>query len=140
MNEAYTAIVQEKVIPYFENMNTSLTVKVTQYLSNMDNREEILKDFARVTVYIRSLKVERTEQVVAYTFLDLISDIGKQMTFFRSPAHSFRDRILGKTVTKHFSIAFISFSVATRKCGTNSLFLSDRLVPNLILLGRLRCD
>ena len=80
MNEAYTTIVQEKVIPYFEKMNTSLIVNVTRYLSDTDKREEILKHFARVTVYKRSLKVERIEQVVAYTFLDLISDIGKQMT------------------------------------------------------------
>ena len=36
-----------------------------------------MEDFARVTVYIKSMRVEKIEQIRAYTVVDLISDIGK---------------------------------------------------------------
>ena len=35
-----------------------------------------MNNFARVTVYIRSLKVDKVEQIASYTIVDLISDIG----------------------------------------------------------------
>ena len=36
-----------------------------------------MENFARVTVYVKSMRVEKIEQIAAYTFIDLISDIGK---------------------------------------------------------------
>ena len=40
---------------------------------------EIMKNFARVTIYARSLSVQQTEQIPAYTMTQLISDIGKHI-------------------------------------------------------------
>ena len=67
----------EVVIPYFSQFNTSLTTDVIKYLNDSNNKPKIMNNFARVTVYIRSLKVDRVEQIASYSAVDLISDIGK---------------------------------------------------------------
>ncbi len=74
---AYQAIVQRIVVPYFERINSSLAREAVKYFSNFDNREEIMKNFARVTLYVKSLTVEHVEQVPAYPGLNLLSDIGE---------------------------------------------------------------
>ena len=82
IDSAYFSIVQEKVIPYFERFNTTLTTDAIKYLNNANNSREIMNNFARVTVYIKSLKVDRVEQIPSYTAVDLISDIGMSYIFF----------------------------------------------------------
>ena len=77
LDAAYTNIVRGIVIPDFRRKQTPLLNRTIYYLENESNKNEIIANFARVTVYIRSLKVERSEQVAAYTILDLMSDIGK---------------------------------------------------------------
>ena len=77
LDEAYVNIVKSSVIPYLEKMNTSLLNDTIRYLSDYQNRAEIMGNFARVTVYVKSLKVDKIEQFASYTALDLISDIGE---------------------------------------------------------------
>ncbi len=50
--------------------------QVVQYLSNPENKREILNDFVRITVYNKDLTVEVTQDVAEYTFVDILSDIG----------------------------------------------------------------
>ena len=76
LDAAYTSIVRGIVIPDFRRKQTTLLNRTIHYFENETNKNEIMTNFARVTVYIRSLKVERSEQIAAYTILDLISDIG----------------------------------------------------------------
>ncbi len=78
MDAAYKEIVQDRVIPHYKAMNTSESDELVKYLSDWRNREKIMKDFARLTVYMNSLAVERIEQLEAYSGLDLISDMGKK--------------------------------------------------------------
>ena len=77
LDAAYNRIVKKTVIPYFKNLNSSLADGPIRYLSNESNRQDIMENFARVTVYKESMRVEKIEQIGAYTFIDLISDIGK---------------------------------------------------------------
>ena len=76
LDAAYEAIVGELVLPYFRSLNSSVFAGTIDYLADKENRVEIMKNFARVTFYVRSLRVEIVEEVADYTFLDLISDIG----------------------------------------------------------------
>ena len=77
LDAAYNRIVKKTIIPYFQNLNSSLTDGPIRYLSNKSNRQEIMENFARVTVYVKSMRGKKIEQIAAYTFIDLISDIGK---------------------------------------------------------------
>ncbi len=95
LEDAYRKIVIEKVIPYFKSNQTKLCTLVRcysahgnaeqnpmvaenliKYLSNVKNKKEIMSNFLRLTVYIKQLAVETTEDVVGYTVVDLLSDIG----------------------------------------------------------------
>ncbi len=78
LNSAYKKIVQDKVVPYYKRKNTSLANEMVAYFSNSRNRHEILKNFARFTIYVQDLTVQTSEQVPAYSELDLLSDIGKK--------------------------------------------------------------
>ena len=50
---------------------------ILAYLLNPANRREILKDFTRLTIYVKDLTVETTEDVPGYPWESLLSDIGK---------------------------------------------------------------
>ncbi len=78
LDAAYKRIVLDRVIPYYKNHNTSLSQDMVTYFSNMKDRQNIMKNFLRFTLYIKDLTVQISEQVPAYTELDLLSDIGKQ--------------------------------------------------------------
>ncbi len=78
----------DKLANYFnERVHNSTAEKVINYLlkhdiEGMKNEEskrdtEIMKNFARVTIYAESLSVQTTEQFPAYQLPQLISDIGK---------------------------------------------------------------
>ena len=82
LDAAYTSIVRGIVIPNFRRKQTPLLNRTIHYFENESNKNEIIANFARVTIYIRSLKVERSEQVAAYTILDLMSDVGKTICRF----------------------------------------------------------
>ena len=77
LDSAYQKIVKRKIIPYFEKQNSSISQAPLKYFSQWDNRQEIMKNFVRVTLYIKDLTVQTTQQVEAYTALDLLSDIGE---------------------------------------------------------------
>ncbi len=77
LQASYDKIVQHKVMPYLSKQNTSLADISLDYFSNVKDRRNIMRrNFARVTVYIKDLTVSKTEQVAAYSELDLLSDIG----------------------------------------------------------------
>ena len=50
--------------------------EINQYLNNASNKEEILKNFARVTIYNKHLSITKIEEVEAYSLDNLFSDIG----------------------------------------------------------------
>ena len=77
LGAAYQRIVQKKVLPYYKNINGSLAAEAYKYFSNVGNKEEIMKNFMRFTMYIKDLTVEIAQQEPAYTELDLLSDMGK---------------------------------------------------------------
>ena len=77
LGAAYQRIVQKKVIPYYKSLNGSLAAEALGYFSDTDNKEEIMKNFIRFTLYIKDLTVEIAQQVPAYGLLDLLSDMGK---------------------------------------------------------------
>ncbi len=87
LDQAYKTIVQDKVIPHFqtnteEKYNKSdqyLAVlnRVINYLSDSTKKKEIMSNFLRLTVYIEDLAVETIQDVVGYSEMDLLSDIGQ---------------------------------------------------------------
>ncbi len=86
LDEAYTKIVKEKAIPRLEkysereDINTGqykvILENVKRYLSDSTKKKEIMSNFLRLTVYIEDLAVETTNDVVEYSEVDLLSDIG----------------------------------------------------------------
>ncbi len=54
-----------------------------EYLQNASHKEEIMKNYARVTIYNKHLSITKIEQVAAYSLDGLFSDIGKK----KSPYH-----------------------------------------------------
>ncbi len=73
---AYVKLIEQGLIKDFEKINSTIADRILEYLDDDQNRVEILKNFARVTVYNEKLSIERVQQVEAYTGVDLISDIG----------------------------------------------------------------
>ena len=67
----------EKSDTYYKSLNGSLAAEALGYFSDMDNKEEIMKNFIRFTLYIKDLTVEIAQQVPAYGLLDLLSDMGE---------------------------------------------------------------
>ncbi len=57
--------------------------RIMSYLTNPQNRKEILNDFTRLTVYIKDLTVETTEDVPEYPWESLLSDIGNYLLLLR---------------------------------------------------------
>ncbi len=47
------------------------------YLNNRNNSDEIMKNFAKVTIYNKRLSITKIEESPAYTLDNLFSDIGK---------------------------------------------------------------
>ncbi len=79
LDAAYKNIVMDKVIPMYEKYNTSVTRQLVEYFSEIENREEIMQNFARFTLYVKDLTVQMTEEHPGYTELDLLSDIGENI-------------------------------------------------------------
>ena len=78
LQASYDKIVRQKVIPYLREQNTSLADISMNYFTNIKEKRSIMRrNFVRVTVYIKDLTVSKTEQVAAYSELDLLSDIGR---------------------------------------------------------------
>ncbi len=76
LNAAYHQIVENQVIPHYRNKNTTVGDKFVDYFSDANNKKEIMSNFLKLTVYIKDLAVETTEDVEGYSVLDLVSDIG----------------------------------------------------------------
>ncbi len=74
---AYVKLVKNDLAKQYEKVNTTESRKIISYLMNEDNRTEIMKDFARVTIYNERLSTTQVQQVPAYSAEDLISDIGE---------------------------------------------------------------
>ncbi len=87
LEEAYRKIVLDTVMPYFQSYANNgynkseqyLAVlnKVIKYFSDSTKKKEIMSNFLRLTVYIKDLAVETIEDVVGYSEVDLLSDIGQ---------------------------------------------------------------
>ena len=75
-NVAYMNIVKDGLIPELEKFNVSIANDAIKYLSVKENTAEIMQDFARVTIYVKDLRVESFEQISIFSILDLISAIG----------------------------------------------------------------
>ena len=76
---AYFELVEKdgnKLKDYLDNLNDSTTTKISEYLHNHSIRNQIMQNFARVTVYIKSTTVQQIEEVPAYPILSLLSDLG----------------------------------------------------------------
>ena len=92
LDAAYEQLVTNILIPYIQS-NASVNAsdshyetmlkhplvreKVLQYLSNENNKREILSHYLRMTVYIKDLTIETIEDVEGYSMIDLISDVGE---------------------------------------------------------------
>ena len=77
LNAAYRKVVQENVIPYFNNSKHPVEKDLVRYFADESNKKEIMSNFLKLTVYIRDLSVEELESVASYGPVDLVSDIGK---------------------------------------------------------------
>ncbi len=77
LDSAYEKIVLEKMVPYYKSINSSYANQMVDYFSNASNRESIMQNFARLTIYIKDLTVLVSKQVPAYQDVDLLSDIGR---------------------------------------------------------------
>ncbi len=77
LNSAYRQIVQENVIPYFNNSKLPVAKDLVKYFADESNKKEILSNFLKLTVYIRDLSVDELEDVATYGPVDLVSDFGK---------------------------------------------------------------
>ncbi len=77
LDSAYEKIVLEKMVPYYRNINSSYAKQMVDYFSNVSNREAIMENFARLTIYIKDLTVLVSKQIPAYQDVDLLSDIGE---------------------------------------------------------------
>ncbi len=77
LNSAYRKIVLNKVVPYYRNRDSPFSQDMVNYFSNVSNRRAIMENFARFTLFIKDLTVQTSEQVPAYSQLDLLSDIGE---------------------------------------------------------------
>ncbi len=77
LQASYDKIVRQKVIPYYKRLNSSLAEHAVRYFEKAENAQAIMKNFVRLTVYIKDLTVQTTAQVPAYSTVDLLSDIGE---------------------------------------------------------------
>ena len=87
LEESYRKIVLEEVIPFFKGFGdkkyktsseyAAVLNNLIKYLSDSTKKKEIMSNFLRLTVYIKNLAVETIEDVVGYSEVDLLSDIGK---------------------------------------------------------------
>ncbi len=83
LDAAYKEIVKQQLIPELKEQSARrkvyppLTQRIIDYFSDESNKREIMSNFVRVKVYIKDLTVETIEDVVGYSEVDLISDIGK---------------------------------------------------------------
>ncbi len=95
-----TGYYDDLLVPWWADENASdytgkifkdpwVSKRIIAYLSNPDNKKEILKDFTRVTVYVKDLTVETTEDVAEYPWESLLSDIGMWLNGFHKnlPTH-----------------------------------------------------
>ncbi len=90
LDVAYHELIVKKIFPRIQGNNTTpkshydiilqhpiIKEKLVEYLSNKENKKEILSHFQRLTVYVKDLTIETIEDIEGYSRLDLISDIGK---------------------------------------------------------------
>ncbi len=89
LDKAYQELVVNKMIPFFKSNKTDenslynilkapwLSERLIRYLSDARNKKDIMSNFMRVTVYIKDLAMETIEDVAEYSWVDLLSDIGK---------------------------------------------------------------
>ncbi len=67
------------LMAYLKGLNNTVSDDIVKYLSASENRREIMKNFARVTVYEKSLSLIQMEEFAAYTLLDILSDLGMSL-------------------------------------------------------------
>ncbi len=62
---------------YFSYNYNLFRNELEEYLFNASNKEELVKNFAQITVYNERLSVTKIQEVEAYSLDNLFSDIGK---------------------------------------------------------------
>ena len=79
LNFAYEAIVKDTVMPFLQEINTTEAGQFYDYYSNESNKDEIMSNFVKVTLYYQSLSVTRTIQIKVYSIVDILCHVGGLM-------------------------------------------------------------
>ncbi len=113
LDQAYRKIVMGKMVPYFNETNDTticggeacfsshgslrqnplVAGTLIKYLTDPTKKGEILSNFVRLSIYIEDLVVETTEDVVGYSEVDLLSDIGEYICYLLKLGESRRNNL-----------------------------------------------
>ena len=103
LNFAYQTIVRNAVLPFLKEIDTTEAGQFYNYYGNESNKDEIMSNFVKVTLYYQSLSVTKTIQIKVYSIVDILCDIGGLMGLW-----------LGISVISLFELFLFVFSVAGR--------------------------
>ncbi len=94
----------------FSFLFLNYSAEFKRYVCNKTNSEEIMKNFAKVTIFNKHMYVTKTEEVEAYSLDQLFSDIGELTSFIPSslPSHSFPPFIPSSLPTQSFPLIMMS--------------------------------
>ena len=88
---------------FLQEINTTEAGQFYDYYSNESNKDEIMSNFVKVTLYYQSLSVTRTIQIKVYSIVDILCDVGGLMGLW-----------LGISVISLFEIFLLVISVVGR--------------------------
>ena len=103
LNFAYEQIVENAVMPFLKNTNITEEEEFYDYYGNESNKDEIMSNFVKVTLYYQSLSVTRTIQIKVYSIVDILCNVGGLMGLW-----------LGISVISLFEVFLFVFSVVGR--------------------------
>ena len=103
LNFAYEQIVENAVMPFLKNTNITEAEEFYDYYGNESNKDEIMSNFVKVTLYYQSLSVTRTIQIKVYSIVDILCNVGGLMGLW-----------LGISVISLFEVFLFVFSVVGR--------------------------
>ncbi len=101
MSYAYDDVVTDIVLPQFQQQNMSLErQQFVEYFKNKSNINQIMHNFAKVTIYYKSTTVTKITQIGKYTLVDSLSSAGGLMGLW-----------LGISVISLFELANLLISI-----------------------------
>ena len=103
LNFAYEQIVKKTVMPFLNEIDTTEAEQFYNYYSNESNKDEIMSNFVKVTLYCQSLSVTRTIQIKVYSIVDILCNVGGLMGLW-----------LGISVISLFEVFLFVFYVVGR--------------------------